>query len=156
MSDSNIPSRILIVEDEPPQRKIVKKFMEKSGFEVAEAKNGEEALKYFIGNTVPFDVVILDFLLPDMTGIDTLRTIRQLKRSIQQPMVIIYSAVSRNVSQEDSIKLDIFDIIQKGSMKKLLESVKSAVKVIKNKTGINKILAEILVEHRKLEGKLNG
>ena len=68
-----IKSRILLVEDEPALRTGTEQFLRQRGFTVLTATSGEEALKKF----TQADVVILDIMLPGMSGIETLHQIRQ-------------------------------------------------------------------------------
>ena len=68
-----IKSRILLVEDEPTLRTGTERFLRQRGFTVVTATSGEEALEKFAGA----DVIILDIMLPGMSGIETLHQIRQ-------------------------------------------------------------------------------
>ncbi len=68
-----IKSRILLVEDEPALRTGTEQFLRQRGFTVMTATSGEEALKKF----TQADVIILDIMLPGMSGIETLHQIRQ-------------------------------------------------------------------------------
>ena len=64
---------ILLVEDEPVLRAGTERFLRQRGFTVLTAASGEEALEKF----AKADVIILDIMLPVMSGIETLRKIRQ-------------------------------------------------------------------------------
>lgn len=64
---------ILLVEDEPAVRQGTEQFLLQRGFAVLTAASGEEALEKFTET----DVIILDIMLPGMSGIETLRKIRQ-------------------------------------------------------------------------------
>ena len=66
-------STVLIVEDEPTLRTGTEQFLRQQGFTVVTATSGEEALEKFTGA----DVIILDIMLPGMSGIETLHQIRQ-------------------------------------------------------------------------------
>ena len=68
-----IKSRILLVEDEPAVRQGTEQFLRQRGFTVLTAASGEEALEKF----AQADVIILDIMLPGMSGIETLHQIRQ-------------------------------------------------------------------------------
>lgn len=68
-----IKSRILLVEDEPALRTGTEQFLRQHGFTVLTAASGEEALEKF----AQADVIILDIMLPGMSGIETLHQIRQ-------------------------------------------------------------------------------
>jgi len=69
-------SKILIIDDEPAIRDVLKIFLEEQGFDVYIAGNGKEALTIFQTNRP--EVVFLDLLLPEKTGKDVLQEIRNL------------------------------------------------------------------------------
>ena len=71
--DNLTKSQILLVEDEPTVRTGTEQFLRQRGFTVLTATSGEEALKKF----TEADVIILDIMLPGMSGIETLHQIRQ-------------------------------------------------------------------------------
>ena len=64
---------VLLVEDEPTLRTGTEQFLRQRGFTVVTATSGEEAVERFTGA----DVIILDIMLPGMSGIETLHQIRQ-------------------------------------------------------------------------------
>ncbi|MCL1587837.1 MAG: response regulator transcription factor [Actinomycetia bacterium] len=66
--------RILIVDDEPELRSMLRQYLTREGFKVAEAISGNEALD-MIDRTHP-DLVLLDVGLPDIDGFEVLRTLR--------------------------------------------------------------------------------
>jgi two-component system, OmpR family, KDP operon response regulator KdpE len=66
--------RILIVDDDPQIRRVLKVTLTGQGFEVDDAKNGEEALEKL--RAARADLVLLDVNMPGMSGIDTCRAIR--------------------------------------------------------------------------------
>ena len=70
--------RVLVVDDEPEIRAVLRAYLEHDGFAVAEAGTGAEALRRTLASdgTAP-DVVLLDIGLPDLGGLDVLRTIRR-------------------------------------------------------------------------------
>lgn len=67
--------KILIVEDEKELRDVISLFLRSEGFSVLEAENGETALAIF-QNSKP-DLIILDIMLPDISGFDICRKIRE-------------------------------------------------------------------------------
>jgi DNA-binding response OmpR family regulator len=69
-----IQARILIAEDEAPLRNLVRMSLEASGHHVTAVNDGEEALKALAAE--PFDLVILDVMMPHMDGFDACRAIR--------------------------------------------------------------------------------
>ena len=65
---------ILIADDDPHIRQVVRFAVEKEGFEVAEAENGAEAIEQ-VGNVDP-DLVVLDVMMPEMDGTEVCRRLR--------------------------------------------------------------------------------
>ena len=59
--------KILVVDDEPRMRKLVKDFLVKKEYKVLEAENGEEAIEIFFKDS-KIDLVILDVMMPKMDG----------------------------------------------------------------------------------------
>lgn len=70
--------RILVVDDEPEIRTVLRAYLEAEGHLVAEAGTGAEALRRALATdgSAP-DLVLLDIGLPDLDGLDVLRTMRR-------------------------------------------------------------------------------
>ena len=68
--------RILIVDDEERIRRLVRMYLERSGFEIIEAEDGRTAVD--LAMSQPFSQIILDLMLPEMDGRDVCSQIRQL------------------------------------------------------------------------------
>ena len=82
--------RVLVVEDEPDLNRQLVKALGEAGYAVDHAANGEDG--YFLGDTEPYDVVILDLGLPKMDGLSILE---QWRRSDKKFPVIILTARDR-------------------------------------------------------------
>jgi two-component system, OmpR family, response regulator RegX3 len=67
-------SRILVADDEPHIREVVRAYLEREGYEVVEAADGETALEQ--SRSTPLDLLILDVMLPGRSGFDVLRALR--------------------------------------------------------------------------------
>ena len=80
------PVKILVVDDEPPIRKLLRTGLSAQGYEVLDAPNGKAALELLAGKP---DLVILDLGLPDIDGLELLRRIRHLQSSL--PIVVLSS-----------------------------------------------------------------
>lgn len=80
-------SNLLIVDDEPALRKALRTSLSASGFEVAEARNGEEALATL--PRAPVDIVLLDISMPGMSGFEVCRKIREASTHIGIMMVTV-------------------------------------------------------------------
>lgn len=71
--------KILVVDDESRMRKLVRDFLQKKGYDVVEAENGEQAVDIFCSdNTI--SLIILDVMMPKMDGWQVCREIRRLSR----------------------------------------------------------------------------
>jgi two-component system, OmpR family, response regulator ResD len=71
-------AKILVVDDEPNIREVVGLYLRREGHEVVSAANGEEALEAF-GREEP-DLVVLDLMLPKLSGLDVCRRMRAERR----------------------------------------------------------------------------
>ncbi len=78
-------SRILVVEDESKVARALREGLERQGYEVVIAPNGEEG--FFLVNAEKFDLVLLDLMLPGRDGLQVLSTLR--KRGLQTPVLIL-------------------------------------------------------------------
>ncbi|MBO5670817.1 MAG: response regulator transcription factor, partial [Clostridia bacterium] len=79
-----------------------------AGYEVEEAASGEEALEKFAAE--PFDIVLLDIMLPGMSGIDVCRTLRTQSRSLG---IIMLSARTQEIDKVGSLMMGADDYITK-------------------------------------------
>jgi DNA-binding response OmpR family regulator len=73
-------ARILVADDEPHIRGVVRAYLEQEGYEVLEAADGESALEH--GRAPGLDLLILDVMLPGRSGFDILRTLRSEGSSV--------------------------------------------------------------------------
>ena len=118
---------VLIVEDESLIRWSLRQKFEERGYRVAEAESGSEALAALDGGL--FDLVMLDYKLPDMTGLDILRRMRSEDHECVVIMMTAYSTVESAV---EAIKLGAFDYITKPfQMDHLLFTVDKALETTK-------------------------
>ena len=74
MGASSDKTRVLVIDDEPPIRRLLRTSLGAEGFEVLEAENAEQALA-LIASAKP-DIAILDLGLPDLDGLDIIREVR--------------------------------------------------------------------------------
>jgi DNA-binding response OmpR family regulator len=81
------PRRLLIVEDEANIRELVSLHLESEGYACAATPNGREALDRL--QHEPFDVVVLDIMLPGMSGLELCRTIRAGQANRDVPILML-------------------------------------------------------------------
>ena len=116
--------RILIVDDSFYMRTMLKNMLTDAGYDVVgEAANGQQALEMAIATTP--DLITLDVILPDNTGLDVLKGIRQ-----QQPdaKVVMCSAVGQETIVNEAIENGALAYIVKPfSEERVLEIVGSAL-----------------------------
>ena len=79
-------ARILIIDDEPQVRRMLRQMFERSGYEVVDAPNGKDAIEFHRQH--PADLVITDIIMPTKEGIET---IIEFKRLFQGVKVIAIS-----------------------------------------------------------------
>jgi DNA-binding response OmpR family regulator len=76
------PHRVLVVEDEPQVRAIAARALTSAGFEVQQAANGALGLALLKGQCAPFDVIVTDVVMPELSGPDLARAARKLDASL--------------------------------------------------------------------------
>lgn len=96
--------RILLVEDDRFLRRACETALRQRGFTVASAVNGEEALRAIEAS--PPDLVLLDLLMPKVTGLEVLRTLRARPETQSLP-VLILSNSSREQDMEEIRELGV-------------------------------------------------
>lgn len=79
--------KVLIADDELRLRKVVSLHLKKSGFEVIEAGNGKQALS-MAQETSP-DVIVLDVMMPEMTGLEACSAIKKLPEFQSVPIILL-------------------------------------------------------------------
>lgn len=93
---------ILVVDDEPMVYKLLQDILETAGYLVIVAENGEDAIRYAV-NYEP-DLVLLDIMLPDITGYEVCRRIREIKSNMLIPVIFI-TGLEEELVLEDSTKI---------------------------------------------------
>lgn len=100
--------KVLVVDDEKLIRWSLKENLGKAGYEVVEAEKGNDALKVF-SESLP-DLVLLDVNLPDISGIEVLRTIKTIDKDVP---IIIITAFGNIQTAVDAMKFGAYDFIEK-------------------------------------------
>ncbi|MFZ0737621.1 MAG: sigma-54 dependent transcriptional regulator [Candidatus Acidiferrales bacterium] len=100
---------ILIVDDEPSIRKYLQTLLEVDGFEVSAVTNGKEAIEFVSTGEKP-DFIVLDVLMPEMDGLETLRALMQVDRTLN---IIMLSCSNEVGTVVEAIRLGAHDYLTK-------------------------------------------
>jgi len=144
-------ARILIIDDEKHMRLILSKILTDSGYETYEAKDGSEALEQ-VQKMQP-DLILLDYKLPDLNGVEILERVKQINPNICVIMVTAYGDIKHAVS---AMKLGAYDYLTKPFdndeillvIKKAIENLKltQEVKYLRKKLQENVYANQIIGE----------
>jgi DNA-binding response OmpR family regulator len=116
--------RILVVDDEPDTLGLIDLTLQTAGYEVRTAANGERALKILQQDT--FDLILLDIMMPGMSGFDLLRKLQE--GSSEVPPVIFLTAKTRSEDREMGEKLGAAAFLTKPTTRgDLLDTIRKAL-----------------------------
>jgi len=124
--------RILIVDDEPDFSMIVKKNLEKEGFEVELAYDGAEGLAKVKSN--PPDAIVLDVMMPEIDGYKVCSTLKNDDKYSDIPIVLLTAVASlvtsTRYSHYDGMSMEADDYLPKpASAEQITESIKRLLKL---------------------------
>jgi two-component system phosphate regulon response regulator PhoB len=102
--------RILIVEDEADAVKLLEFYLQRAGFELTVATDGEQALQ--LARASPPDLVLLDVMLPGLDGFAVCRLLRQEPRTAAVP-VLMTSALAMEFAQKQGLRLGAIEYLVK-------------------------------------------
>ncbi|UCE72143.1 MAG: sigma-54-dependent Fis family transcriptional regulator [Nitrospiraceae bacterium] len=103
-----IQSRILVIDDEELIIRSLKQHLEQEGYEVLTAGDGEEGLEKFL--TESPDLIILDLNMPGMSGMETLESMKKVKKDVTVIIITAHGDIETAVS---AIKLGASDFVEK-------------------------------------------
>ena len=129
--NAGVRHRLLIVDDVSDNRTLLKRRFERRGFEVVEADSGFAAIE-LIGKE-PFDLVLLDVMMPEIDGIETLKRIRRQKSASALPVIMVTAKTGSN---------DIVDALELGANDYVTKPVDFAVAFARVNTQISRKRAE--------------
>jgi diguanylate cyclase (GGDEF)-like protein len=109
-ADSEHAGRILIVDDEQPNREMLQRRLERHGYSVMAVEGGEQALRAVTRET--FDLVLLDVMMPRISGLETLKRLRESHAPASLPVVM---ATARDQSEDivEALSLGANDYVTK-------------------------------------------
>ena len=108
---------VLVVDDEPRMRKLIKDFLTKKDYEVMEAQDGENAIEIYKENIDKIDLILLDVMMPKLDGWSVLRLIRQENK--KNPIIML-TARSEEQDELFGFELGVDEYISKPFSPKIL------------------------------------
>jgi two-component system phosphate regulon response regulator PhoB len=105
-----MPTNVLIVEDERDLQRVLSYNFKQAGFDVVSAMNGETALRAV--KEEPFDLVILDLMLPDMPGTEVCKRLKQSPETSSIPVIMV-TAKGEEVDRVVGFELGVDDYVVK-------------------------------------------
>ncbi|MFP3951689.1 MAG: response regulator [Candidatus Bathyarchaeia archaeon] len=113
---------VLVVDDEPDVRHLVKSYLENRDYRVATARNGAEAIEHAVKKHP--DLVLLDIIMPGRTGFDVCRDLK-LKKSTRDIPIVVYSVLDRPEDKEMAREAGADAFINKSlKPEQILETIK--------------------------------
>jgi two-component system response regulator RegX3 len=117
--------RILVADDEPSVRESVGYALAQDGFDVDVARDGNEAAEKVAGDTVPYDLLILDIMMPGPSGLDICREVR----SRSAVPIIVLTAKDAEVDKVVGLEVGADDYVTKPfSVRELLGRVRAQLR----------------------------
>ncbi len=138
MSVTNTVKKILIADDEPDILEIVQYNLQNEGYEVATAKNGNEAIE--MAKRFNPDLIILDIMMPGKNGIEVCNILR-MQPAFNDTLIIFLTALSDEGTEVKGLETGADDFITKPVSPKVLISKVSALfrRFNKEETGVVQI-----------------
>jgi PAS domain S-box-containing protein len=123
------PGRVLVVEDEPAARELLRRVLEAEGWTVTEAENGRQALER-VAQQRP-DLILLDLMMPEMDGFELMDELRRREGWGTIPVVVV---TAKDLTAEDRMRLNgcVHKILEKGAYARedLLAEVRDLVALL--------------------------
>jgi len=120
---TSVRLKILVIDDEPPIRKLLRMGLTTQDYEVLEASNGKTGLEMLVQKP---DLVILDLGLPDIQGLELLRTIRSRNEGVP---IVVLSSRGDEAGKVQALDLGADDYVTKPfGMDELLARMRAALR----------------------------
>ncbi len=132
--------KVLVVDDERGMREFLTIMLQKEGYDVTSAGSGKEALEYIAQKA--YDIVITDVRMPNITGVDVLKTVKECS---PETVVIIVTAYASTETAVEAMKQGAYDYITKPFK---IEEIKL---IIRNALEKRRLREENLLLKRKIQ-----
>ncbi|GAE25428.1 response regulator receiver [Halalkalibacter wakoensis JCM 9140] len=93
--------RILVTDDEDVLRMLIVDTLEDEGYEIDEAGDGEEAMEMY--NQKQYDLLILDYMMPNMTGLEVLKKIRESATTATHQKILMLTAKGQAQDKQEML-----------------------------------------------------
>ena len=110
--------KILVIDDEQPICKMLKKFLSRKGYQAITALSGKEGIKK-VKQERP-QIVLLDIKMPGIDGIETLKRIREIDKKVG---IVMITVIKEDATGRKCMELGAYDYITKPFSLDYLESV---------------------------------
>jgi two-component system response regulator MprA len=115
---------VLVVDDQPPMRQLVRRTLEAEGFHVEESPDGESALRLVQARAEPFDLVLTDLSMPHIDGRQLSETLRRYRPSVA---VLCMSADPDAVPYIESLDTPVRVLLKPFTADDLYHAVRDAI-----------------------------
>jgi DNA-binding response OmpR family regulator len=148
-----VSRKIIVIDDSKVIRMKIKDMLAQNDFDILEAKDGQEGHEMILSENL--DLIILDFILPKMSGYELYREIQKQERLRNIPLIIM-SGRKEEVVEKLSEPFEDFTFIQKPfDEKRLAEAISGAID--KNKTqALNPTLQELVIRVDQLQLEIDA
>ncbi|MEQ8174506.1 MAG: response regulator [Syntrophomonadaceae bacterium] len=128
-------SKVLVVDDNDTSREILRNYLESSGFKVVAAASGFEAIGLMQNNVGDdFNLILIDWKMPEMTGTATVQRLKQLMTPAAIPSIIMVSAYDLDEIKDEAEELGVSSFLTKPvSKSQLIDSIVSVLTKTGNK-----------------------
>jgi DNA-binding NtrC family response regulator len=144
MKEALMSEKVLLIDDEQDFLDVMSERMEARSIDVSTASSAREGLEKAAAGS--FDIVILDLMMPEMDGIETLRILKEKNPDLEVILLTGHATIKQGI---EAMKLGALDLLEKpADMNKLTEKIHAAqakkmvIAEKKNEEKIKKILAE--------------
>lgn len=136
---------ILIVDDDPINRKVLGKLFS-GDYEIEEAENGLEGMEKILKFVDRLCAILLDVVMPEMSGIEVLRRLKELEMLDKIPVFLITAESSQDVMKE-AYKLGVMDVINKPVVPYIvLRRVRSVIELFEARKHLSRVVESQTVE----------
>ena len=135
-SSNNNDNYILLVDDEKDILDLFTEYLSSNGFKTISFQNPKAALNYFYQNQSNCSIVITDYKMPQMSGIDLIKKIREKDTNCKIKTIIISAFIKDNIPYDKSYTMTIDRILEKpvylDRLKKVIQELISTIDIQQN------------------------